>query len=77
MMWCQISVRQIKSRVLPLCTLLLLTEALIADNYTWFLPTYKGYHFDIQRVDAARYFILHEFGKNIPSDNRESFFFKP
>ena len=35
---------------------------LIAAHYAWFLPTYDGYPFSIQRADAARYFILHHFG---------------
>lgn len=35
---------------------------LIAERFGWFLETYDGYHYDIQRVDAARYFILYEFG---------------
>jgi hypothetical protein len=35
---------------------------LIAEHYSWFLPTYDGYPFSIQRADAARYFILHRFG---------------
>ena len=35
---------------------------LIADHYAWFLPTYDAYPYDIQRVDAVRYFILHQHG---------------
>ena len=37
-------------------------EGLIAANYSWFLSTYKSYPHDIQRADAARYFILHNHG---------------
>ena len=32
------------------------------EHYPWFLPTYLAYPYDIQRVDAVRYFILHKFG---------------
>mmetsp|Transcript_7480 Transcript_7480/g.11397 ORF Transcript_7480/g.11397 Transcript_7480/m.11397 type:complete len:711 (+) Transcript_7480:463-2595(+) len=32
---------------------------LIAEHYTWFLPTYDNYDLNIKRADAARYFILH------------------
>lgn len=35
---------------------------LIADRYPWFLSTYDSYPRDIQRVDAAKYFILHAYG---------------
>ena len=31
-------------------------------NKTAFLPTYESYPYDIQRVDAARYFVLHHYG---------------
>ncbi|KAK7408879.1 hypothetical protein QQX98_008940 [Neonectria punicea] len=34
----------------------------IAESYPWFLPTYDGYPYDIQRVDAVRYFIIYHFG---------------
>eukprot|EP00667_Euglena_gracilis_P007488 EG_transcript_7566 len=37
-------------------------RALIADSYAWFLPTYDGYRYPIQRVDAMRYFILYHYG---------------
>ncbi|KAF4550753.1 Glycosyltransferase sugar-binding region containing DXD motif-containing protein 1 [Elsinoe fawcettii] len=36
--------------------------ALIAQEYEWFLPTYLAYPHPIQRVDAAKYFILHHHG---------------
>ena len=32
------------------------------DNYSWFLPVYDAYPYDIQRRDAIRYFILHYYG---------------
>lgn len=31
-------------------------------QYPWFLSTYNSYPYNIQRVDAVRYFILHHFG---------------
>ena len=34
----------------------------IANDYSWFLDTYDSYPHHIQRVDAARYFILHKYG---------------
>ncbi len=37
-------------------------EQFIAREYPWFLETYRGYPYPIQRVDAARYFILHKHG---------------
>ena len=35
---------------------------LIEDNYSWFLPTYEGYPYPIQRVDAFKYFVLWHYG---------------
>ena len=35
---------------------------LIVEHYPWFLETYDGYHHNINRADAARYFILHHYG---------------
>jgi mannosyltransferase OCH1-like enzyme len=35
---------------------------LIADHYSWFLDQYDAYPWTIQRVDAARYFMLHRYG---------------
>ena len=35
---------------------------LIAERYAWFLPTYDAFPRAIQRVDAAKYFILYTFG---------------
>lgn len=37
-------------------------EQFIADRFPWFIDTYQAYPYDIQRVDAARYFILYEYG---------------
>ena len=34
----------------------------IAKEYSWFIETFRSYPYPIQRVDAARYFILHKFG---------------
>lgn len=34
----------------------------IADHYAWFLRTYDGYIYNIQRADAIRYFVLHHYG---------------
>jgi mannosyltransferase OCH1-like enzyme len=35
---------------------------LIEQHYPQFLPTYDGYKHNINRADAARYFILHHYG---------------
>jgi len=35
---------------------------LIEERYPWFLATYDGFPRDIQRVDAAKYFVMHAFG---------------
>lgn len=35
---------------------------LLHSNYPWFLPTYSNYAEPVQRVDAAKYFILLEHG---------------
>ena len=35
---------------------------LISSKFSWFLPTYDSYSYDIQRCDSARYFILYEYG---------------
>jgi mannosyltransferase OCH1-like enzyme len=31
-------------------------------EYPWFLPTYDGYHYPIQRIDALKYFVLYHYG---------------
>merc|ERR1719264_8099 len=35
---------------------------LVAEHYPWFLATYDAYVWPIQRVDAARVFMMHRFG---------------
>mmetsp|Transcript_20509 Transcript_20509/g.40320 ORF Transcript_20509/g.40320 Transcript_20509/m.40320 type:complete len:377 (-) Transcript_20509:2069-3199(-) len=35
---------------------------LIEEQFSWFLPYYDGYKFNIQRADASRYFIMYAFG---------------
>lgn len=35
---------------------------LTAARYPWFLETFDGYRYPIQRADAIRYFVLHHFG---------------
>lgn len=37
-------------------------DELIKTKYSWFYPTYTGYPKNINRFDAARYFILYEHG---------------
>ena len=37
-------------------------RSFLKQEYEWFLPTFDGYAYPIQRVDAARYFILRHFG---------------
>jgi mannosyltransferase OCH1-like enzyme len=39
-----------------------MNRQLIADHYSWFLEKYDSYAYNIQRADAARYFILHRYG---------------
>lgn len=34
----------------------------IRDEYPWFLNTYNGYRFPVQRTDAVRYFLIRHFG---------------
>src|ERR1700733_6701123 len=34
----------------------------IIKEYPWFLPTFDGYAYPIQRADAIRYFVLHYYG---------------
>ena len=35
---------------------------LVQDHYSWFLPLYDSLKYTIQRIDAARYMILHRHG---------------
>lgn len=37
-------------------------DELLHKEYRWFIPTYEGYTYNIQRVDSARYFILDAYG---------------
>jgi len=37
-------------------------DEFIGVEYSWFLATYRAYTYDIQRVDAARYFVLYHYG---------------
>ncbi|KAL0949438.1 hypothetical protein HGRIS_009496 [Hohenbuehelia grisea] len=34
----------------------------IQEQYPWFLETFDGYPYNIQRADAIRYFVLHHYG---------------
>lgn len=34
----------------------------ISNYFSWFLPVYKNYKYDIERADAIRYFILYSYG---------------
>ncbi|KAF2844696.1 glycosyltransferase family 32 protein [Plenodomus tracheiphilus IPT5] len=34
----------------------------LEKEYTWFLPTFDGYTYPIQKVDALKYFVLYHFG---------------
>ena len=38
------------------------TRGFLEEYYPYFIPTYDSYQYDIQRVDAARYFILYHYG---------------
>ena len=37
-------------------------RAFIAKEYSWFLDTYDGYPYPIQRADALRYFAVYHYG---------------
>jgi mannosyltransferase OCH1-like enzyme len=39
-----------------------LSREFIAAEYPWFLETFDGYQFPIQRADAIRYFVLAHYG---------------
>lgn len=34
----------------------------IAEEYPWFLDTFDGYKYPIQRADSIRYFVLAHYG---------------
>ena len=36
--------------------------AFVEEHYPWFLDTYRGYRFPVQRVDALRYFLMLKIG---------------
>ncbi len=38
------------------------SRAFLESEYPWFLPTYDGYDFPIQRVDTMKYFLLRHYG---------------
>lgn len=38
------------------------SDEFIAEHYSWFSPTFRGYKYPIQRADAIRYFVLHHYG---------------
>lgn len=40
------------------------TEAFLQEHYPWFIDTYRSYPWNIQRVDAARYFWLYHYGND-------------
>jgi mannosyltransferase OCH1-like enzyme len=58
-----IAVAQIYADIVPLQ---LWTEKesrdFIETEYPWFLRTYDGYRYPVQRVDAVRYFIMLHYG---------------
>ncbi|CAF5160070.1 unnamed protein product, partial [Rotaria magnacalcarata] len=35
---------------------------LLKTHYSWFLPTYEKYGYDMQRIDATKYVLLFHFG---------------
>jgi len=37
-------------------------DKFMEDNYPWFMDTYHSYPYQMQRLDAARYFILYHYG---------------
>lgn len=51
---------------LPNYTYILWTDKDCLDfieiNYSWFIETYNNYPYNIQRIDAVRYFILYHYG---------------
>jgi inositol phosphorylceramide mannosyltransferase catalytic subunit len=38
------------------------SRAFLAEHYPWFLHTYDGYKFPVQRIDSLRYFLMLKFG---------------
>ncbi|KAL2817642.1 nucleotide-diphospho-sugar transferase [Aspergillus granulosus] len=39
-----------------------MAHSFIATHYPWFLETFEGYKYPIQRADSIRYFILYHYG---------------
>jgi mannosyltransferase OCH1-like enzyme len=39
-----------------------MARTFLEKEYSWFLPTYDGYRYPIQRVDALKYFALYHYG---------------
>ncbi len=37
-------------------------ERFLHESFPWFMNTYRSYPYDVQRADAARYFIMYTFG---------------
>ena len=37
-------------------------ESLIQNHYPWFMPVYRSYPYHMERLDAARYFIVYHYG---------------
>jgi inositol phosphorylceramide mannosyltransferase catalytic subunit len=38
------------------------SRAFISNHYTWFLYVYDSYPYNIQRIDAIKYFVLYHYG---------------
>ncbi|KAK7910633.1 glycosyltransferase family 32 protein [Apiospora marii] len=38
------------------------SRAFLQEHFAWYLPTYDGYKFPIQRVDVLRYFLIRHYG---------------
>ena len=60
------SVREECAKMMPDYEYMLWTDQssreFIEREYSWFLPTFDSYPYNIQRADAIRYFVLHKFG---------------
>jgi mannosyltransferase OCH1-like enzyme len=39
-----------------------MARTFIATHYPWFLDTFNGYKYPIQRADSIRYFALYHYG---------------
>lgn len=38
------------------------SRTFLEDEFPWFVSTYDGYKFPIQRVDVMRYFLIRHYG---------------